>query len=230
MNHRSGKGAHPVLQQGGGTSEQADGKAAVNIRLCPDGVYRWAYEFNMWRNPTILFSVWRVLGIAFGAVYLFTLIVDLVQGGIRDPGDLWSASKVFVILLGVFFVLSVLSYLLVAALYGGKYQVLFEMTDEYVTHIQMPKQFRKAEAIGWLTSFAGAMTGKLYMTGLGAHAAVRDTRTSEFRRVESVRVRRRRHTIHVDCRMDRNQIYAGDADFDFVEKFIRERCVNAKIR
>ena len=41
-------------------------QASENIRPCPDGVYRWTYEFDMLRNPTIMFSVWKVLGIAFG--------------------------------------------------------------------------------------------------------------------------------------------------------------------
>ena len=51
------------------------------------------------------------------------------------------------ILAVVFFVLSIVSYLILAALYGGKYQVLFEMTEDSVTHIQMPKQFKKAENV-----------------------------------------------------------------------------------
>ena len=214
-------------------TKQIEGKVepvTENIWLCPDGVYRWTYEMDMLRNPTIMFGVWKVLGIAFGVVYLFTLIVDLFQSVITSWADLWPASKVFVILLGVFFVISILSYIILAALYGWKYQVLFEMTDEYVIHIQMPKQFKKAEAIGWLTSFVGALAHKPYMAALGSSVAAKDTKTTEFKNVEIVKVRRRRHTIHVDYLLDKNQVYAEDADFDFVEKFIRERCVKAKIK
>ena len=201
-----------------------------NIWLCTDGVYRWSYEFNMLRNPTILFTVWKVLGISFGAVYLFTIIIDLVQSVVRSWEDFWSASKVFVILAVVFFVLSIVSYLILAALYGGKYQVLFEMTEDSVTHIQMPKQFKKAEAIGWLTAFVGAIAGKPSMAGLGMNVSARDTKTSQFKNVEYVKVRRKRNTIHVDYRLDKNQVYAEDADFDFLEKFITERCVRAKVK
>lgn len=216
-----------------GKANQIEGKVeqvTENIWLCRDGIYRWYYEFNMLRNPTILITVWKVLGIAFGVVYLFTLIVDLFQGMIKSGADLWSASKVFVILAGVFLVLSIVSYLILAALYGWKYQVLFEMTEETVTHIQMPKQFKKAEAIGWLTTFVGAIAGKPYMVGLGMNVAAKDTKTSEFKRVDSVKVRRKRNTIHVDYLLDKNQVYAEDADFDFVEKFIKDRCVKAKIK
>ena len=205
-------------------------KTTENIWLCPDGVYRWTYEFDMLRNPAILFTVWKVIGIAIGAVYLFGQIVMLFQGDIRSWTDLWLSSKVFVVVAGIFFVLSILAYLIVAALYGWKYQCLFEMTDEYVRHIQMPRQFKKAEAIGWLTSFVGALAGKPYMVALGSSTAVRDTKTSEFRTVEIVKVRRKRNTIHVDYLLDKNQVYAEDADFDFVERFILDRCVRAKIR
>ena len=36
-------------------------KVSENIYLCPDGVYRWIYEFPMAKNPTILITVWKVL-------------------------------------------------------------------------------------------------------------------------------------------------------------------------
>lgn len=214
-------------------TKQIEGKSepvSGNIWRCPDGVYRWTYEFDMLKNPTILFSVWKVLGISFGAVLLFTLIVDLFQGAVRSWADLWSASKVFVLLAGVFLILSVISYIILAALYGWRYQVLFEMTDEYVRHIQMPKQFKEAEAIGWLTSFAGIMTGKPYMMGLGANITAKSESTSEFKNVKVVKLRRKWNTIHVNQLLDKNQVYAEDGDFDFVEKFIKDRCVKAKIK
>ncbi len=210
--------------------QQTGKKVTDTIWLCPDGVYRWTYEMDMLHNPTIMITVWKVLGIAFGAAFLFTLIVDLVQGTIRSLADLWSASKVFLILIGVFFVISIISYLILAAAYGWKYQVLFEMTDKYVTHIQMPKQFEKAEAIGWLTVLAGLAAGKPYMVGLGLDSAARNTMTTPLENVTVLKVRRRRDTIHVNQRLDKNQIYAKDADFDFVASFLKEHCVRAKIR
>ena len=37
-------------------------KVTENIRRCPDGVYRWTYEYKMLKNPTVMFTVWKVLG------------------------------------------------------------------------------------------------------------------------------------------------------------------------
>ena len=170
------------------------------------------------------------MGIAFAAVYLFTLTVDLIQGAAANLADLWAASKVFAILAAVFLIISVLAYIIVAALYGWKYQVLFEMTEDHVTHIQMPRQFRRADAIGWLAALAGSATGKPYMLALGSNVTAKSASISAFKRVEMVKVRRRHHTIHVNQLLDRNQVYAEDEDFDFVEKFILARCTKAKVR
>ncbi len=205
-------------------------KVTENIWLCPDGVYRWTYEFDMRRNPMILFTVLKVMAIAWSVVYLFTLAIDLFSGNIHSLGDFWNSSKLFVIMAGIVLVLSLVSYVILAALYGWKYQVLFELTDTSVTHIQMPKQFKKAEAIGWLTMLAGIVAKKPSMVGLGLNVAAKNSSTSEFKSVEFVKVRRKRNTIHVNQLLDKNQVYAEDADFDFVEKFITERCTKAKFK
>ena len=210
---------------------QLEGKKVTeNIWLCPDGAYRWYYEMDMLRNPVIMFTVWKVMGLSIGIVALFMLLVDIFDGGLRSLGDLWGLCSIILVMVGIFFVLSIISYFILAALYGWKYQVLFEMTEDQVTHIQMPKQFKKAEAIGWLTLLVGLAAKKPYMVGLGLNTAARDTKTSVFKNVEYVKVRRKRNTIHVDYKLDKNQVYAEDADFDFVEKFIKDRCTKAKIK
>ena len=53
---------------------------------------------------------------------------------------------------------------------------------------------------------------------------------SVFWNVKFICVRRKRNTIYVDQLLDKNQVYAEDADFDFVVKFIKGRCVKAKIK
>lgn len=210
---------------------EPEGKSVTeNIRLCPDGVYRWHYELNMLKNPTIILSVWKVLGVSFGAVFVLLLAIDLIDGTIRSAADLGRALMPFLILLAVFFVISIISYLILAAMYGWKYMVLFEMTEDYVRHIQMPRQFQKAQALGWLTMLSGRSAGKPAMAGLGLDVSARNTSVSEFKNVAVVKPRRRRNTIYVNQRLDRNQVYAGDADFDFVEKFILDHCVKAKVK
>ncbi len=211
-----------IAQQGWSVTE--------NIRLCPDGVYRWHYELNMLRNPAIILSVWKVLGVSFGAGFALLFVVDLFRGTIQSTADLGRAVMPFLILIAVFFVISMISYLILAAMYGWKYMVLFEMTEDYVRHIQMPRQFTRSQALGWLTMQAGRSFGKPAMAGLGLTVSARNTSISEFKNVVVIKPRRRRNTIYVNQRLDRNQVYAGDADFDFVEKFILDHCVKAKVK
>ena len=205
-------------------------KVTENIYLCPDGAYRWFYEMDMLKNPTILFTVWKVLGIAFAAVALLLLVVDLFQGVIQSVSDILPAMKVILILVPVFFVISIISYLILAWTFGWKYIVLFEMTEEYVKHIPTPKQFERAQALNWLTVMVGVLAHKPTVMGAGMLAGAKSASTSVFRNVEFIRVRRKQNTIHVDQLLDKNQVYAEDADFDFVEKFIKDRCVKAKVK
>ena len=200
------------------------------VHLCPDGVYRWYYEMPMLKNPTILFTVWKVLGIAFCVPFLL-----MVLFGILDPGPytfeaFWSTASLFLILAGVFLVISVIAYLIVAASYGWKYAVFFEMDEHEIRHIQAPKQSQRAEALGQLTALVGAAAGKPAVAGLGLTSGARNTSTSEFRNVRTVKLRRRRHTIHVNQLLNRNQVYVSDGDFDFVADYILARCTNLKKR
>ena len=208
-------GASKQQTIGTGDLEEFSGQYVTpNIVKCEDGFYRWYYDYNMLKNPTILFTVFKVLGLTFGIVWLFFSIVSLA-GGDGIEGFL-SGLKVFAILFAVFLVIGSISYLIVAAIYGGSYMVLFEMNDKQVKHIQMPKQFKKAEALGWLNVFVGIASGQ--------------STTSVFESVSSVKVRRRRNTVHVNQSLEKNQVYAYPEDFDFVEQFIVSHCVNAKVR
>lgn len=204
-------------------------KVTENIWLCPDGVYRWSYEFNMLKNPTIIMTVWKVLGISIGIVMGFIFLTDLFEGNFQTADDWLGLGQLILIMTGIMLCLSIVSYVILGAIYGWKYQVLFEMTDEYVRHIQMPKQVKKAEAIGWITAFVGLMAGKPTTVGAGLIAATGTTSTSELKNVAALKIRKAWNTIHVNQKLDRNQVYAEDADFDFVANFLKEHCKNAKI-
>ncbi len=204
-------------------------KVTENIWLCPDGVYRWTYNYDLLRNPTVMFTVWKVLGISLGAVVVLELIFKLFNG-IDGAADLLGIGEPILILVGILLVLSLLGYIVVGIMYGWKYQVLFEMTEDYVSHIQMPKQFEKAQALGWLTAAAGAAAGSPGTMGIGMNAASRNSMTTELKNVAVLKVRPRRDTIHVDLKLDKNQVYAEAADFAFVEQFLKTHCPNAKIK
>ncbi len=205
-------------------------KVTENIYLCPDGKYRWIYEYQMLKNPTILFTVMKVLLLSFGIVLGFLALINLIGGDFRywTRSDYLSSFRAFLILLLVFLALGVISYLILASIYGWSYQVLFTMDEDGVELKQMQKDFKKSQAVGWLTAAAGLAAGSIGRAGTGILAAARDSSVSVFKNVRKVKAVRRRHVIYVNQLLDHNQVYAEDADFDFVEKYILDRCTNIK--
>lgn len=194
------------------------------VRLCSDGKYRWVYEMNMLKNPTIFFTVLKVMMISLGIVWLFGLVIGIGNMSL-DYFLFWT--KLTGIMIGIFFVLTIIGVLITAAVLG-KYVVLFEMDEKGVTHIQMPRQVKKAEVIGLITALVGAMAKSPTTIGAGVLATAKTKSTSEFVNVRRVKARRRFNLIKVNQLLDKNQVYVADEDFDFVYNFIKSRCINAK--
>lgn len=207
--------------------EEIEGKVVTpNIKYCPDGVYRWIYEYDMLRNPTLLFTIWKVLGMAFCVPLIIAVGADFFNDDLTME-SLMTSFALFGGLYLLFVVMGAFAYLIVAFQWGWKYMVLFEMDDEGITHIHMQKQFKKAEAIGWLAAMAGVVSGNISTTGAGLLAATHDSLRSTFSKVKKMKVNRRRHVIKLNEILNKNQIYAEDEDFDFILDYIKGR-VNVK--
>lgn len=207
------------------------GKPSPNIELGMDGIYRWVYELNMFRNPTIFVTVLKVLGISLADTYLLVAVIGFLSDSLHDLEELWGLTWPFLLIALVFLVIGGIAYLLVAAMMGGKYVVLFEMTDTEIRHIQLPKQVKMGQAIGLLAALSGLASGNLTTVGLGLSTAARGgTSTSVFARVKGVRIHARRGLIKLNQALDRNQIYALPADFPFVASFILAHCPQAAVK
>lgn len=194
-----------------------------------DGVYRWIYELNMLRNPSILFVVWKVLALSLSAVWIFVILLSVGDSGFWWNG-FWSETKGFVVVLVGLLVLGGLGYLFYATIMGGKYCVLFEMDEQGISHTQLPRQFHKAKELSVMTVLLGLAAGKPGVAGTGLLAASRQSMTSEWSKVKSVAAYPRRNLIKVNALLSKNQVYVSNQDFDFVKEFIEAHCVNAEIR
>lgn len=198
-------------------AEQTDGAAPTrptpNIQLCEDGVYRWFYPFDMRKNPTVLFTVWNVIAIAFGMTYLFVLLINVIGDSLYGMEGFLELTKVFAILLAVFLVIGFAAYLILAKRFGWRYLVVFEMDGDGVVHRQMKSQFEQAQGLALLALLAAP---NATTTGAALLAMTRDRTTSRFASVRTVKVSRRYHTIKLNERLMHNQVYAAPEDFDFV--------------
>lgn len=194
----------------------------ARVRLCEDGKYRWIYEMNMLTNPTIFLTVFKIFFYIILAGWLiFGTFLYLIHGDFKGFLDF---SEGALIAIAGMAVLTFLGVLLLSALYGGKYVVLFEMDEQEIKHIQLPRQVKKAQALSLLTALVGIAAKRPTTVGAGLLASGKTTSTSEYKKVRRVVARRALHLIKVNQLLEKNQIYVPDEDFDFVYEYIKSRC------
>ena len=198
-----------------------------HVRLYPDGKYRWVYEVNMLTNYSILFDVWKVLGISMGILVLLFVVIAVFDGGWDVDMLIGMASTLGIVAL-VMLVLGLIGYFVYAAISGWKYAVLFIMDEKEVVHQQMPNTVKKRQLIGALTILAGLASGRPGAVGTGVLAQSRLSMTSTLAHVERLISCRRMNLIKVNERFEKNRVYVNTEDFDFVYDFLLTHCTHLK--
>ena len=191
------------------------------VRLCTDGKYRWTWPMNMYRNPMILLTVLKIFGAIFGIAMVLMFIGPAFRGEWAAVAD---GLKIWAIILGVFLVITLLAYWMVAAMYGGRYIVHFTMDEKGLLHDQVPIQKKKAEKMGLLVAFVGIFSKRPTTAGAGLLAAAHTKSSSDFSRVRRIKAYPRLHTIKVNEGLSKNQVYTHPEDFSFVLDYIRSHC------
>lgn len=203
-----------------------DEKSGENIMLCEDGKYRWVYEMNLFKNPSIFMLIWKIFFFIILGIFAFMVLIQSGNSRFWWVGFL-NVAKVFGYILIGMTVLSALGYLLYAAIMGGSYIVEFEMDEKGVTHKQIASQTKNAKKLGAATMIVGAASGRIGTVGVGLNAQ-RTEMYTEFAKVRKVKAYPRRHLIKVNERLEHNQVYAAKEDFAFVKDYIVSHCPNIK--
>ena len=198
-----------------------------SVQRCDDGKYRWRYELDMWKNPSILILIFKIFFWVFVGIWGFMIIITLIEDG-GNPEMMWDTTLPFLILIGAFTVIALIAYAIVAAMYGGKYIVLFEMDEKGVNHCQVNAQAMRARKMGIITAAAGVATGNLTTAGIGVTSASRSSLYTSFNKVRSIQCSKHRNLIKVNELFFKNQVYVRDEDFDFVYEYIKSHCPQIK--
>ena len=198
-----------------------------NITFHEDGKYRWSYEYSLFKNPTIFILICKIFFFVILGIFVFMTVLFALENDNFFREGFLDILKIFgFILLGAVAVVG-LSYLIYAAIMGGKYSVTFEMDDKGVLHKQEPRQAKKARGIGTAAAVTGLATGNFGMVGAG-FASQRTDMYSDFSKVKKVKAYPSRNLIKVNATLNHNQVFAADEDFDFVYNFILSHCMNLK--
>ena len=184
---------------------------------------------NLFRNPTILILVWKIFFFVLLGIFVFMTVIGLIER-YSPPGELLLQNlKFFGIFVGGMTALVGVSYLIYAAIMGGKYIVEFEMDEKGVLHRQVEAQAKKARGIAAATAIIGTVAGQRG-TVSASMAAARTEMYSEFSKVRKVKAYKHRRLIKVTELLEHNQVYASKEDFDFVYGYIVAHCerINGK--
>lgn len=172
------------------------------ISYYPDGKYRWIYKFPMLKNPMILLTVWKIIGIGISFPLILVLLLDIIDR--KNLNEVPSILEVFLLLYLLLYILAFIGYFLVSALYNWHYIVLFEMDEKGILHAQQSNKSKTPKTLNWIAT--------------------------DFLKVKSVTMYRKWNTIKVNAPLSKNQIYIEDKDFDFVWDYITTHCIHAKIK
>ena len=114
---------------------------------------------------------------------------------------------------------------------SGKYSVIFELDDVSVKHIQLTRQFEKAQLLSFISAMAGAASGRVSLIAPGFNAAMKQSTYSAFKQVRSLSADPRHEVIKIRTSdMVHNQIYVQQADFDWVLTHIQSRVPDAAVK
>ena len=185
------------------------------VTLFDDGVYRWSYDMDMWRNLFMLRHVLKILGLMCVLVF-FTMLAAF---GPRDLKPLYIA--VLFLTPAALFALTLLIYLICALWMKGNYHILFEMDEGLVMLVQSAASAQRTRSLMALGRFAalGRRSGALH-AALGAADSVGITRFSD---ITSLRLYPDDDVIALREWFGMNQIYVPREDYPFVRDYILSR-------
>ena len=194
--------------------------------LDENGYYRWVSELNLFSNPTVFFTLFRVFTLSsvlgFGALFIICSISD---GGIA-----WEMFYAFIFTYIALIILLSISYLLYALLNKGKYCVAFELTTEYLLHKQIHKKFNKNQVLNALQILIGVSSKNLLCISTGILAGTRQSMLTKLISVDKIIANKKKNTIKLRNGIRYNHIYTENENYDVILKFILDNVAGDVIK
>lgn len=134
----------------------------------------WEVKVSIFTNPIIVKEIGMAIGIPFFILISFLLIIS--------KGDILGTDTKYAFFL--IFILFLFTFILIMALYGGKYHAGFTIDSKGILNYTQKKQLKKNRILNGLLIFLGFLTGKPGVAGTGLLA---DSRQSVFIKWSNIR-------------------------------------------
>ena len=196
------------------------------VTLCDDGVYRWSYDMDMWRNRFMLRHVLTILC----AMCVLLFLTMLAAFGPRRVSPLFAA-LLFIIPMGALSALTLIIYVICALAMRGNYHLRFEMDENKIVLVRTAETEKRNRALATVATVAGIAAGqrnKAYRVGATLRAADSVGKTA-FPDITRIRLFPDDDVIDLWEWFGMNQIYVPREDYAFVRDFILAR-VSEKAR
>ena len=180
------------------------------VTLFSDGVYRWSYDMDMYRNHYLRNVLLKILGAICAVSYIFLLL--LLPGYQRTLRTALLCSLPF---LGALALTLVIYYICAAAMHGV-YHLRFEMDEDVIQLVRKTSTQRMMDVTAGLATLADVRVGHSLQSSA-------DSGRTRFDCVRAVTEHPEYNALNLRGIASANQIWIPKEDYEFVRDFILAR-------
>ena len=213
------------------------------VTLYEDGIYRWSYVMDMWKNRYMIRLVWKIivpilgLPLLFIAAMVLKRAIPMMQEGVpRETLMFYLKSDLLALcvvagLMAAILLLTELIYAGCALAMHGKWRISYQMDESAVALVRNPRTMSTLNTLGTVASIMGVLAGKPgeALRVSGTMAAMNDNGVSRFESTRRVKQVRKYDVLDLREWFGMNQIYVPAEDYDYVRDFMLAR-VSEKAR
>ncbi|NEW81541.1 MAG: hypothetical protein GZ094_04145 [Mariniphaga sp.] len=173
----------------------------------------WTIRVPILRNAVILKQLAIAIGIPFGLLLIFLLIIKAYYG------------------VGLIALLFLLTYLFINIVWGGKYDVGFELDKTGIRSFTLENQAKKNSILNAITVVAGLLSGKPAVAGAGFLAQSRQDIMMRWRNIKKVSCYPQKHTVIIRGGLTESiAVFCTKDNYHDVDAYIRSRLRGQPIR
>lgn len=197
-------------------------KPSTNIFLAKNK-YCWIYEYNMYKNPTIVFNILRIISFFDLLAWLIASTFKFESKGVIEA--LATTFIPFAYILIALVSLSIIAYYMYALIRGGRYCVIFQMNNEGIHHIRMKRKYQKSGFFMSIGNLLNAFTNDNFEHDVKKNPITdvdSDTYTN-FSDVRKIIIYRRENAIKLISKKGKeSMVYSERDDMEFIMNFITD--------